>query len=63
MEDLGLSARAFVKVLRVARTLADLEGSELIGENHVREAVLGRLVDAYAPPLIPGAIQLKGIRQ
>jgi magnesium chelatase family protein len=54
MEDLGLSARAFVKVLRVARTLADLEGSELIGENHVREAVLGRLVDVLAPPLIPG---------
>jgi len=54
MEELGLSARAFVKVLRVARTLADLEGSELIGENHVREAVLGRLVDVYAPPLIPG---------
>ena len=54
MEDLGLSARAFVKVLRVARTFADLEGTELVGENHVREAVLGRLVDALAPPLIPG---------
>lgn len=46
MEDLGLSARAFIKILRVARTLSDLEGSERIEPSHVREAALGRLVDA-----------------
>ncbi len=55
MEDLGLSARAFVKILRVARTLADLQGSERIDSSHVREAVVGRLVDARTPALIPGS--------
>lgn len=44
LETLGLSARAFVKVLRVARTVADLGNSETVEEEHVREAVQGRLV-------------------
>ena len=38
-DDLGLTARGFDRVRRVARTLADLEGSEMIGEAHVAEAV------------------------
>ena len=42
---LGLSARAFVKVLRVARTIADLEGSERVSPLHLAEAVQGRLMD------------------
>jgi magnesium chelatase family protein len=42
---LGLSARAYVKVLRVARTIADLAGSDLILPVHVSEAVHGRLLD------------------
>jgi magnesium chelatase family protein len=42
---LGLSARAFVKVLRVARTVADLEGSERVRGHHLSEAVHGRLMD------------------
>jgi magnesium chelatase family protein len=42
---LGLSARAFSKVLRVARTVADLDGDEAIGEPHVTEAIQGRLLD------------------
>lgn len=54
MDELGLSARAFVKILRVARTLADLEDSERIETSHVRQAVLGRLVDARTPALISG---------
>ena len=54
MEDLGFSARAFVRILRLARTLADLEGSDRIGTNHVREAMLDRLTDAQQSPLIPG---------
>lgn len=53
-DDLGLSARAFVKVLRVARTIADLDGSERIDTGHIRTAILGRLVDARTPALIPG---------
>ena len=45
MDELGLSARAFDKVRRVARTLADLAGAEHIGEDHVAEAVQYRLLD------------------
>ena len=36
---LGFSARGFDRVRRVARTLADLEGSETIEERHMAEAV------------------------
>jgi magnesium chelatase family protein len=43
--QLGLSARAFVKVLRVARTIADLEGEESVQTPHVGEAIQGRLLD------------------
>jgi magnesium chelatase family protein len=45
VEKLGLSARAFVKVLRVARTIADLEGEERVCAPHVAEAIQGRLLD------------------
>ena len=45
MAELGLSARAYDKVRRVARTIADLEGAEGIGESHVAEAVQYRLLD------------------
>jgi magnesium chelatase family protein len=46
--SLGLSARAFVKVLRVARTVADIEASDAIRWGHLEEAVLGRLLDRRA---------------
>jgi magnesium chelatase family protein len=42
---LGLSARAYVKVLRVARTMADLAGSEAVLPFHVSSAVQVRLMD------------------
>jgi magnesium chelatase family protein len=42
---LGLSARAFNKVLRVARTIADLEGSDSVRYGHVGEAIQGRILD------------------
>jgi magnesium chelatase family protein len=45
VEKLGLSARAFVKVRRVARTIADLEGEERVRAPHVAEAIQGRLLD------------------
>jgi magnesium chelatase family protein len=45
MEEMGLSARAFDKVRKVARTIADLEGSEKIQAPHISEAVGYRLLD------------------
>lgn len=45
VERLGLSARAFTKVVRVARTIADLEGSPSVQTPHVAEAIQARIVD------------------
>lgn len=43
VDALGLSARAFDRCLRVARTVADLEGADLVGAEHVEESVAYRL--------------------
>ena len=45
VNDLGLSARAHDKVLRVARTIADLQGVDDIQCEHVAEAVNYRMLD------------------
>lgn len=45
MEELGLSARAYDKVRKIARTIADVEGTEAIGEQHLAEAIQYRLLD------------------
>jgi magnesium chelatase family protein len=41
----GISARGVHRILRVARTLADLEGAEHIGRNHLRSAIDFRALD------------------
>ena len=55
---LGLSARSYVRILRVARTIADLEDSDRVREEHVGEAVCYRTLEldrsrplSHVPPV------------
>jgi magnesium chelatase family protein len=45
VNEMGLSARAHDKVLRVGRTIADLDDSETIRFEHLSEAINYRMLD------------------
>lgn len=45
VDQLGLSARAHDKVIRLARTIADVDGEDTIGVEHISEAVNYRMLD------------------
>lgn len=49
MQRLGLSARAYHRILRVARTVADLNGADEIRVPHLSEALAYRRLDRQAP--------------
>ena len=49
VQQLGLSMRAYVRVLRVARTIADLDDARSISAPHIAEAISYRLLDREEP--------------
>ena len=45
MDELELSARTYGRILKVSRTIADLDGSQTLKTEHVSEAIQHRILD------------------
>ena len=45
IEKWNLSTRAYIKILKLSRTIADLEGKKDINENHILEAIQYRKLE------------------
>jgi magnesium chelatase family protein len=48
IEQLSISARGYTRILKVARTITDLDGSARIGAAHLSEAVRYRMTQSHA---------------